>query len=64
MKRISLTERAAQISRKLASGVVLPPLEAMTNSGRRRTEEKRALLRRLAKTESASGRTTPFRARY
>ena len=39
----------AEISAKLASGVRLPPPEALRNSGRRRTPEKKALLERIAK---------------
>ena len=46
--RITPEERAAQIASKLASGVRLPSPEAMRNSGRRRTPEKRALLERIA----------------
>ena len=48
MKRITLAEREAQIRRKLAEGVRLPPPEKLANSGRRRTESKRALLARIA----------------
>ena len=49
MVRITLAEREAQIRRKLAEGVRLPPPGTLANTGRRRTESKRALLVRLAR---------------
>ena len=47
-QRITLEQRWAEISAKLAAGVGLPPPELMRNSGRRRTPEKKALLERIA----------------
>ena len=44
MKTFTLEERGAQIDRKLAGGVRVPPLELPRNSGERRTESKRRLL--------------------
>jgi hypothetical protein len=49
LKHIAPEQRLAEISAKLASGVRLPPPEALRNSGRRRTPEKKALLERIAK---------------
>ena len=56
MQRTSLEQRAAQISAKLAAGVVRPPPEALRNSGARRTPLKRALLERIEETRR---NTTP-----
>ncbi|HYF06061.1 MAG TPA: hypothetical protein VD970_00430 [Acetobacteraceae bacterium] len=64
MKVITLEEREAQIRRKLASGVLVPPLDDLVNSGLRRTPEKRALLKRLQKEADAQGRPLPFKANY
>jgi hypothetical protein len=64
MKIITLVERAAQIRRRLASGVRMPPAEELQNSGRRRTADKRALLSLLEETARAQGREPPFKARY
>lgn len=47
MKRITLEERGAQIDRKLAAGVRVPPLKDLLNTGARRTESKRRLLATL-----------------
>lgn len=44
---LTLEERGRQIAAKIAAGVRVPPAEAMRNSGSRRTESKRALLRLL-----------------
>jgi hypothetical protein len=63
MIRITPEERAAQIRRKLAEGVVLPPAEALRNSGRRRTPEKRELLRRLKDLAEKRGQT-PWPAKF
>jgi hypothetical protein len=54
---------SAQIDRKVASGAALPPAEALVNSGRRRTEQKRALLRALAEAAADTGRKPPFKAK-
>lgn len=57
MERITPAERRAQILRKLAEGAAVPPAEAMRNSGRRRTPEKREVLRRLKELAEERGQT-------
>lgn len=63
MKRITPEERAAQIRQKLAEGVVVPSADEMRNSGRRRTPEKREMLRRLEELAKERGQT-PWKANY
>jgi hypothetical protein len=63
MIRITPEERAEQIRKKLAEGVVLPPAEALRNSGRRRTPEKRDMLRRLKELAEERGQT-PWPAKF
>ena len=63
MKRITLEERSAQIARKIAEGAVIPPAEAMMNSGRRRTPEKREMLRRLQELAEERGQK-PWPAKF
>lgn len=62
--QISLTERAEQIQARLDSGIWLPDDTALMNSGRRRTEAKRQLLRRLRKEAEATGFPPPFKANF
>lgn len=50
--RITPEERAAQVAAKIAASHVLPPAEAIRNSGRRRTPEKRALPERIAEVRA------------
>ena len=64
MTRISLMERGKQIQRKLATGVRLPGTDAMRNSGRRRTEEKRGLLARIRDIAAGKGEAAPFEASF
>lgn len=47
MKRFTLEQRGAEIDRKLATGVVVPPVELLRNAGERRTDRKRRLLATL-----------------
>ncbi len=61
--RITPEERAAQIRRKLEAGVVLHPVEAMRNSGRRRTPDKREMLRQVEELARQRGQV-PWPARY
>lgn len=63
MKRITLEERSAQIARKIAEGAVIPPAETMMNSGRRRTPEKREMLRRLQELAEERGQK-PWPAKF
>jgi hypothetical protein len=63
MKRITPEQRSAQIDRKLAAGAVVPSEEEMRNSGRRRTPEKRELLRRLKELAEERGQT-PWPAKF
>jgi len=63
MTRISLIERGEQIQRKLDAGFVLPAAEALRNSGRRRTPEKRALLTRIQDVARERG-VTAFCAKF
>ncbi len=63
MKRITIEERLAQIRQKLAEGVVIPPAEAMMNSGRRRTPEKREMLKRLQELAEERGQK-PWPAKF
>ncbi len=64
MTRISLLERGKQIQRKLATGVRLPPTDAMRNSGRRRTDEKRGLLAHIRDVAAEKGQAAPFEASF
>ncbi|WP_203074703.1 hypothetical protein [Falsiroseomonas ponticola] len=63
MNRITPAERRAQILQKLAEGVVIPPAEAMMNSGRRRTPEKREMLKRLQELAEERGQK-PWPAKF
>lgn len=63
MKRITPAERRVQILRKLAEGAVVPSAEAMRNFGRRRTPEKREMLRRLKELAEQRGQT-PWPAKF
>ncbi|NGM23572.1 hypothetical protein G3576_26400 [Roseomonas stagni] len=63
MNRITPAERRAQILQKLAEGVVIPPAEAMMNSGRRRTPEKREMLKRLQELADERGQK-PWPAKF
>ncbi len=63
MNRITPEERAEQIRRKLAEGVVPPTTDEMMNAGTRRTPEKRELLRRLKEIAEQRGQT-PWPAKY
>jgi hypothetical protein len=61
----SLEDQAAFLERrKLERGLSLGPNEAARNTGRRRTDSKRALLRKLAEEASRSGRTVPMPANH
>jgi hypothetical protein len=64
MTRITLAERGEQIQRKLDAGFCLPEAAAMANSGRRRTEAKRSLLRRLQQVAMERGKRPPFSAKF
>jgi hypothetical protein len=63
MNRITPEERAEQIRRKFAEGVVPPTADEMMNAGTRRTPEKRELLRRLKQIAEERGQT-PWPAKY
>ncbi|MEK0085524.1 hypothetical protein [Benzoatithermus flavus] len=59
----SLEDQAAYLEcRKRELGLPLGPNEAARNKGRRRTDSKRALLRKLAEEASRSGRAVPMLA--
>ncbi|MBX9595425.1 MAG: hypothetical protein K2X46_13745 [Roseomonas sp.] len=63
MNRITPAERRAQILQKIAEGAVIPPAEAMMNSGRRRTPEKREMLQRLKELGEERGQK-PWPAKF
>jgi hypothetical protein len=64
VKHITLVERAAQIERRLARGVRLPPAEEMRNPGLRRTKRKRRLLAKLREVAAAQGRAPLSEANF
>ena len=64
MRVLTLKELYDQIKRRKAElGIVGRPT-APVNSGRRRTDSKRALLRKLKETADAQGRELPFKAKF
>ena len=63
MTRISLAERGAQIKRKREAGIEMPPVEALRNSGLRRTPDKVRLLECLRDEAESQQRPVPFVAR-
>ena len=64
MREITIEELAARISRKRAELGLSGTGDAQPNSGRRRTESKRALLRNIALVAAERGEEPPFKANY
>ena len=64
VERIRLDEYAARLdARKTELGLVIVP-EQLRNSGKRRTDSKRALLQAVAEEAKRQGRKPPFAANY
>lgn len=64
MRVLSLKELDDQIrQRKAELGIAGHPATP-TNSGRRRTDSKRALLQTLKETADVQGRELPFKAKF
>ena len=64
MRFLTLKELDDQIrQRKAELGIVGRP-SAPANSGRRRTDSKRALLQKLKETAASQGRELPFKAEF
>ena len=63
MRALTLKELDEQIKRRKAELGISGRPSAPANSGRRRTESKRALLKKLKDTAEAQGRELPFKAR-
>lgn len=64
MREVSIRELAARISRKKAELGYSGKDFVRANSGRNRTDSKRALLRNLAERARAEGREPTFKANY
>jgi|TARA_R110000803_G_scaffold146445_1_gene212212 hypothetical protein len=64
MREITIEELAARISRKRAELGLSGTGDVQPNSGRRRTESKRALLRNIALVAAERGEEPPFKANY
>ncbi|PKR58441.1 hypothetical protein [Thalassospira lohafexi] len=64
MREITIEELAARISRKRAELGLSDTGDVQPNSGRRRTESKRALLRNIARAAAERGEEPTFKANY
>ncbi|WP_417835160.1 hypothetical protein [Thalassospira xiamenensis] len=64
MREITIEELAAQINRKKAELGYTGTDYVARNSGKYRTESKRALLRNIAEAAAARGEEPPFKANY
>lgn len=64
MKILTLDERGRQVRDKIASGVRVPPLELLVNTGRRRLQEKRDLLAAIKRRLGDGGKPPVFKARF
>ncbi len=64
MREITIEELAARISRKRAELGLPGTGDVQPNSGRRRTESKRNLLRNIARTAAECGEEPTFKANY
>lgn len=64
MREITIKELAAKISRKRAELGLPSTGGVQPNSGKYRTESKRALLRNIARAAAERGEEPPFKANY
>ena len=64
MREITIEELAARISQKRAELGLSGKGDVQPNSGRRRTESKRALLRNIAAAAAERGEEPAFKANY
>ena len=64
MREITIEELAERINRKRAELGLSGTGDVLPNSGRRRTESKRALLRNIAAAAAERGEEPPFKANY
>ncbi|MCK2166386.1 hypothetical protein [Thalassospira xiamenensis] len=64
MREITIEELAARISQKRAELGLSGKGDVQPNSGRRRTQSKRNLLRNIAELAARDGQEPPFKANY
>jgi len=64
MREITIKELAEKVNQKKAEFGYSGGEFVQPNSGRRRTESKRALLRNIARSAAERGEEPPFKANY
>ena len=64
MRILTFKELEDRIRRRKAELGIAGRPSAPANSGKRRTDSKRALLRNLKETAEAQGRELPFKAKF